>query len=56
VIERIDGLTILGLTPEGRTAEFLQLNSYERLAERQELMQAGRNPPQGVFHVRGAKS
>jgi hypothetical protein len=42
---RLDGLTILGLTPEGRTTvEFLQLNSYERLAERQELVQAGRFP------------
>jgi hypothetical protein len=33
---------IIGLTPEGRaTVEFLQLNSYERLLERAELIAAG---------------
>lgn len=42
---RIDGLRLEGLTPEGRTTvEFLQLNSYERLAERRELMNADRFP------------
>jgi hypothetical protein len=34
---------IVGRTPEGRaTAEFLQLNSPERLQERDELMRLGR--------------
>jgi hypothetical protein len=43
---RIDGLRISGLTAEGRTTvKFLQLNSYERLAERIELASAGRFPP-----------
>lgn len=43
---RLDGIRIIGLTPEGRaTVEFLRLNSYERLIERGELMRAGRFPP-----------
>lgn len=42
----IDGIRIEGLTATGRTtAEFLRLNSWERLAERSELMAAGRFPP-----------
>jgi hypothetical protein len=33
-----EGITLIGLTPEGRTTEkLLQLNSDERLAERQRL-------------------
>jgi hypothetical protein len=44
---KLDGFRIVGLTPEGRaTAELLQLNSFERLIERAELIQAGRFPPQ----------
>jgi len=43
---RIDDIRIEGSTPEGRTTVgFLQLNSYERLAERRELMDANRFPP-----------
>jgi hypothetical protein len=43
---RLDGIRIVGLTPEGRTTvEFLQLNAFERLAERAELTRAGRYPP-----------
>jgi 5-methylcytosine-specific restriction endonuclease McrA len=38
---------IVGLTPEGRaTVELLHFNSYERLAERAELIQAGHFPIQ----------
>lgn len=41
----IVGYEILGLTPEGRTTvEFLQLNFDERVAERRQLMIAGRYP------------
>ena len=44
---RIDELRFEGLTPEGRTTvEFLQFNSYERIAERRELMNADRFPPE----------
>jgi len=44
---RLDGALIVGLTAEGRTtAEFLQLNAFERLTERAELIRAGRYPPQ----------
>ncbi|MFQ5731551.1 MAG: HNH endonuclease [Planctomycetaceae bacterium] len=43
---RVDGVTIIGLTSEGRTTvEFLQLNSYERTSERRELMWTARFPP-----------
>ncbi|WLD11714.1 hypothetical protein [Planctellipticum variicoloris] len=43
---RLDGVRLEGLSAEGRTTvEFLQLNSYERLAERSELAAAGRFPP-----------
>ena len=36
---------IVGRTPEGRaTVELLHLNSYERMAERAELIQAGHFP------------
>jgi hypothetical protein len=43
---QIEDFRIVGLTPEGRTTvEFLRLNSYERLAERRELIAAGRFPP-----------
>ena len=39
----LSGTRILGLTPEGRaTAELLQVNSFERLVERAELLRAGR--------------
>ena len=39
---RLDGEYLIGLTAEGRTTvEFLLLNSFERLAERSELIQAG---------------
>ena len=39
---RLDGDHIVGLTAEGRTTvDFLRLNSFERLAERSELIQAG---------------
>ena len=39
----LDGLRLVGLTPEGRTTvEFLRLNSFERLVERAELIRAGR--------------
>jgi len=42
---RLEGLRIVGLTPEARaTVELLQLNSYERLSERGELINAGRYP------------
>ena len=41
----IRGPEIVGLTPEGRTTvEFLQLNCYERLVERAELIAAGQFP------------
>lgn len=44
---RFDGIRIVGLSPEGRTTvEFLKLNSFERLVEREELMRSGRFPPQ----------
>jgi len=43
---KLDGFQIVGLTPEGRTTvEFLQLNSFERLMERAELIRAERYPP-----------
>lgn len=42
---KIEDIRIIGLTPEGRaTAQLLQLNSYQRLAERRELKKAGRFP------------
>jgi len=44
---RLDGIRLVGLSPEGRaTVELLKLNSFERLVERSELMRAGRFPPQ----------
>jgi hypothetical protein len=43
----LDGVHISGLTAVGRTTvEFLQLNAFERLTERAELIRAGRYPPQ----------
>ncbi|MBI3325134.1 MAG: HNH endonuclease [Nitrospinae bacterium] len=46
---RLDGVHIVGLTEIGRaTVEFLRLNAYERLTERDALMRAGRYPPQGT--------
>jgi hypothetical protein len=42
----IEGVRIVGRSSQGRTTvEFLQLNSYERMAERRELMAVGRFPP-----------
>jgi hypothetical protein len=42
----LDGVHIVGLTDIGRTTvEFLQLNAFERQAERDALMRAGRYPP-----------
>lgn len=39
---QLRGLQIVGLTPEGRaTVALLDLNSYERLAERSELIRGG---------------
>lgn len=44
---KFDGVRIVGLTAEGRaTVQLLQLNCFERLVERSELMRAGRFPPQ----------
>ena len=41
----IEDIRIIGLTPEGRTTvELLQLNSYERVSERRELVKTGRFP------------
>jgi hypothetical protein len=43
---RFEDARIVGLTAEGRTtAEFLQFNTHERIAERRELILAGRCPP-----------
>jgi hypothetical protein len=43
----LDGVYLVGLTDVGRTTvEFLQLNAFERLTERDALMRAGRYPPQ----------
>jgi hypothetical protein len=42
---RLDGVHIVGLTPEGRaTVTLLEFNSFERLMERTELIRAGRFP------------
>jgi hypothetical protein len=42
---KFDGAWIVGTTPEGRTTvEFLRLNTYERIAERRELIHAKRFP------------
>ena len=39
---RVEDASIIGITPEGRaTVELLRLNSYERIAERAELIRAG---------------
>jgi HNH endonuclease len=44
---KLDGVHIVGLTEIGRTTvEFLQLNAFERLTERDVLMRTGRYPPQ----------
>ena len=44
---RLDGVRIVGLTDVGRTTiEFLQLNAFERLVERDALSRGGRYPPQ----------
>lgn len=41
----VDGDRIVGMTPEGRaTVDLLQLNSYDRLAERAALRRAGYSP------------
>lgn len=43
----LDGVYLVGLTDVGRTTvEFLQLNAFKRLTERDALMRAGRYPPQ----------
>lgn len=40
---RLEGLQIVGATPEGRaTVALLEFNRFERLAERSELIRAGR--------------
>ena len=42
----LDGPRLMGLTAIGRTTvEFLQLNSFERLVEREAFMRAGADPP-----------
>jgi hypothetical protein len=42
---RFDDIRITGLTPQGRaTVQLLQLNAFQRLAERRELKRAGRMP------------
>jgi hypothetical protein len=42
----LEGVRIVGLTDIGRTTvEFLQLNAFERVMERNALMRAGRYPP-----------
>jgi HNH endonuclease len=44
---RLDGVHIIGLTEVGRaTVEFLQLNAFERLIERDALIRASLYPPQ----------
>jgi HNH endonuclease len=44
---RLDGVHIVGLTEVGRaTVEFLQLNAFERLIERDALIRANLYPPQ----------
>src|SRR4029450_2501196 len=44
-----DGTYIVGLTAVGRTTvAFLQLNAFERLAERAALLQTGRYLPQNI--------
>jgi hypothetical protein len=44
---RLDGVHIVGLTEVGRaTVEFLQLNAFERLRERDALIRASLYPPQ----------
>jgi hypothetical protein len=44
-----DGAYIVGLTAVGRTTvAFLQLNAFERLAERAALLQTGRYLPQNM--------
>lgn len=43
---KVEGDRIVGMTPEGRTTvELLELNSFERLVERGELIRVGRFPP-----------
>lgn len=43
---RFEDARIVGLTPSGRaTVELLQLNAYERVLERAELIRSGRFPP-----------
>jgi hypothetical protein len=43
---QLDGVSIIGLTAEGRTTVvFLQLNAIERLIERNAFIQAGLYPP-----------
>jgi hypothetical protein len=41
----LDGSRLVGKTPEGQaTIDFLQLNSFERVQERSELIAVGRYP------------
>lgn len=43
---RFEGVQVVGLSPEGRASvAFFQLNSYDRMSERRELMAAGRFQP-----------
>lgn len=47
---RLDSAQIVGLTEVGRaTVEFLQLNTFERLMERDALIRASRYPPQWMM-------
>ncbi len=46
----MDGVRIVGTTPEGRTTvEFLRLNAFERLMERAEWISAGYLPDANVI-------
>jgi hypothetical protein len=46
----LDGAKLVGLTAIGRTTiEFLQLNSFERIMERAELLDAGITPFQQIL-------
>lgn len=45
----LDGVHIVGVTEVGRTTvEFLRLNAFERLTERDALIRASRYPPQNT--------
>jgi hypothetical protein len=46
---KLDESRIVGLTPEGRaTVDLLHLNSFERLVERAQVIEAGRLPSQAT--------